>query len=179
MPNGVDPDQLASSEANWSGFTLLAKAAYQSAAVLGLIGFSVWFPIERTIPIDSVCSCWRIWLYNEIYSGFLNLYHSLGYFSRQQIRIFPRKQDLTFHANCLHWTICMKYQNLFSRKNKKNVSICPLLKILYRRLNINFIFFLPRLNKVHGEILYYPHRRHPQMLKFGGRSWRCYYFFSV
>ena len=31
--------------------------------------------------------------------------HSLGIFSRQQIEdiflIFPRKQDLTFHANCL------------------------------------------------------------------------------
>ena len=35
----------------------------------------------------------------------VNLYHSLGIFSRPQIDdiflIFPRKQDLTFHANCL------------------------------------------------------------------------------
>ena len=30
--------------------------------------------------------------------------------------IFPRKQDLTFHAN---WTIYMKYQILFFGKNKK------------------------------------------------------------
>ena len=34
-----------------------------------------------------------------------NLYHSLGIFSRRQIDdiflIFPRKQNLTFHANCL------------------------------------------------------------------------------
>ena len=28
MPNNVDPDQLASSEANWSGATLIAKAGY-------------------------------------------------------------------------------------------------------------------------------------------------------
>ena len=28
MENGVDPDQLASSEANWSGSTLFAKAGY-------------------------------------------------------------------------------------------------------------------------------------------------------
>ena len=40
-----------------------------------------------------------------VYSYFLiNLYHSLGIFSRRQIDdiflIFPRKQDLTFHANC-------------------------------------------------------------------------------
>ena len=35
----------------------------------------------------------------------INLYHSLGIFSRRQndviFLIFPRKQDLTFHANCL------------------------------------------------------------------------------
>ena len=35
----------------------------------------------------------------------INLCHSLGIFSRRQIDdiflIFPRKQDLTFHANCL------------------------------------------------------------------------------
>ena len=28
MANGADPDQLASSEANWSGSTLFAKAGY-------------------------------------------------------------------------------------------------------------------------------------------------------
>ena len=28
MTNSVDPDQLASSEANWSGSTLFAKAEY-------------------------------------------------------------------------------------------------------------------------------------------------------
>ena len=28
MPNSVDPDQLAPSEANWSGSTLFAKAGY-------------------------------------------------------------------------------------------------------------------------------------------------------
>ena len=28
MTNSADPDQLASSEANWSGFTLFAKAGY-------------------------------------------------------------------------------------------------------------------------------------------------------
>ena len=28
MTNSVDPDQLASSEANWSGSTLFAKAGY-------------------------------------------------------------------------------------------------------------------------------------------------------
>ena len=34
--------------------------------------------------------------------------------------IFPRNQNLTFHANCLHLdTICMKCQILLSGKNKK------------------------------------------------------------
>ena len=29
MTNSVDPDQLASEEANWSGSTLFAKAGYK------------------------------------------------------------------------------------------------------------------------------------------------------
>ena len=55
---------------------------------------------------------------------------------------FPRKQDLTFDANCLHGktgfdiscklcpieTICVKCQILFSEKNKKNITIYRLLK---------------------------------------------------
>ena len=45
-------------------------------------------------------SCLKICIFS-----FFNLYHSLGIFSRRQIDdiflIFPRKQDLTFHANCL------------------------------------------------------------------------------
>ena len=58
---------------------------------------------------------------------------TLGIFNRRQIDdifflIFPRKQDLTFHANCLE-TICMKCHILFSEKNKKNISKCRLLKI--------------------------------------------------
>ena len=38
------------------------------------------------------------------------------------IIIIPRKQESESH--------CMKCQNLFSGKNKKNISICRLLKIL-------------------------------------------------
>ena len=37
--------------------------------------------------------------------------------------IFARKQKLRFHAN----SICMKSQNLFSWKNKQNISKCHLL----------------------------------------------------
>ena len=85
----------------------------------------------------------------------------LGLFSRRQINgiflTFPGKQDLTFHAKCLQWrqfawnakscfpgkvrkimgTICMKCQILFSRKSKKNISKCRLLKILPRVLSVN------------------------------------------
>ena len=71
------------------------------------------------------------------------------------IFIFPRKQDLAFHANCLQqfawnvkscWrqfaqnaksylkTISMKCQILFSGENKKNIWKCPLLKNLARML---------------------------------------------
>ena len=38
-------------------------------------------------------------------------------------------------------TVCMKYQNLFSGKNKKNMSICCLLKILPWMLSINWELF--------------------------------------
>ena len=47
---------------------------------------------------------------------------------------FPKKQDLTFHANCLQ--ICIKHHILFPGKNKKNISKCRLLKILPRVLSI-------------------------------------------
>ena len=62
-------------------------------------------------------------------SGAINLYHSLGIFSRRQIDdtflIFPKKEDLTFHANLE--TICMQCHIQFSGKNKKNISKCRLL----------------------------------------------------
>ena len=68
---------------------------------------------------------------------FFNLYHSLGEFSRWQINdiflIFPRKQDLTFLTNCLQWRHFVgNVKTCFQGKNKKNLSICRLLKILLR-----------------------------------------------
>ena len=36
MAISADPDQLASSEANWSGSTLFAKTVYPGSAELGL-----------------------------------------------------------------------------------------------------------------------------------------------
>ena len=84
----------------------------------------------------------------------------------QVISIY-RKQDLTFHADCLHSekrirhfmqivsipticmkyqilfyimeTICMKCQILFSGKNKKNISECYLLYILPNVLSIKIM----------------------------------------
>ena len=59
--------------------------------------------------------------------------------------IFPRKQDLTFHANCLQWKNISKwflhmanwwyfsyfsYGDNFLEKIRKNISKCCLLKIL-------------------------------------------------
>ena len=79
----------------------------------------------------------------EKFAAILNLYHFLGKFSRPQIDdiilIFPRKQgfDISCKLSPMK-TICMKCQNLFSGKNKINISICCLLKIV---LNL-VIFFL-------------------------------------
>ena len=82
-------------------------------------------------------------------TNFLNIYHSLGkilnrrHFEIYFFFIFPRKHDLTFHANCLQWrqspmeTICMKHQILFSGKNKKKISKYRLLKFLPSVISIN------------------------------------------
>ena len=63
---------------------------------------------------------------------------------------FPRKQPLTFHANCLPrrqfaWSV----KAYFLEKNKKSISICRLLKILPRVLSIkvNICSILCRLGK--------------------------------
>ena len=90
-----------------------------------------------------ICSSETVWKqgFNLVKRFHSYPYHSLGQFSRLQIDdifliFFPRKKDLTFHANCLQ-TICMICQSLFPGKNKKkNSSICHLLKILPRVLSI-------------------------------------------
>ena len=54
-------------------------------------------------------------------------------------RFFPRKQDLTSNANCLHCRqyICIKCLTL---KTKKNISKCYLLKILPKVLRVKMSF---------------------------------------
>ena len=71
-----------------------------------------------------------------------NLYHSVGLFSRRQIdyifSYFSQKTafDISYKLSLL-LTICMKCQNLFSGENKKNTSMCRLLKILPRVPSVN------------------------------------------
>ena len=43
MINSADPDQLASSEANWSGSTLFTKTVYPGSAGQGLSGAFFFF----------------------------------------------------------------------------------------------------------------------------------------
>ena len=71
----------------------------------------------------------------------MDFYHSLrANLADEKFRIF----FLFFPENRLWYFMqivsngdSMKYQNLFSVKNKKNISICHLLKILPRVLSIN------------------------------------------
>ena len=59
----------------------------------------------------------------------INLYHSLNRFSRQQnCWYFSQKigSDISCKLSSKE-TVCMKYQNIFSRKSKKNISNCHLL----------------------------------------------------
>ena len=114
-------------------------------------------------------SHYLLWIWYLQTVSRLFIYHSLGYFQRHDKLVifflfFLRKQDLTFHANCLHWrqfawnvkflffpmeTMCMKYQIpfspmeicmkcqiLFCGENQTNVSILMLLKIIPRVLSI-------------------------------------------
>ena len=64
MANSADPDQLASSEANWSGSTLFAKAGYsQDTAGPGLIKFhyqckgNFWISHENNEFIKNLPRC--------------------------------------------------------------------------------------------------------------------------
>ena len=64
----------------------------------------------------------------------VNLYHYMSKFSRPQSKDFSYfSQKTGFYISCKLSpleTICMKCQNLISGENKKNISICFLLKIL-------------------------------------------------
>ena len=88
-----------------------------------------------TAHISILCMVGYTWLSE---SG-THIYDSLDYFSRRQIGdifpIFPGKQDMTFHANCLQWRqFAWKCHILFSGKNEENISKCRLLKFLPRVL---------------------------------------------
>ena len=84
----------------------------------------------------------------------LNLYNSLGKFSRLHIDdiflIFPRKQAMTFHANCLPWRqFAWNVKTCFLDKIK-NIILSRLLKILPRVLSIKLLqeeLFSWRINK--------------------------------
>ena len=70
MANSADPDQLASSEANWSGSTLFAKQ--------GISRFSRTRVKKNTVYIGP-------WVNGYLYPlkrGYVNAYHALGKFSR-------------------------------------------------------------------------------------------------
>ena len=58
MANSADPDQLASSEANWSGTTLFAKAGYirfqQDKGKLGYFFFiSICFSLSLSLQVGG------------------------------------------------------------------------------------------------------------------------------
>ena len=95
------------------------------------------------------------WAEYAWYHKFLfNFYHSLSKFNRQQIcDIFLfLYQKAGFDISCKLSpleTICMKCQILFSEKSKKNISICPRLKILPWVLSVKHLLGLTivRANK--------------------------------
>ena len=69
--------------------------------LIKLCGCTGWFETRLGAHVWRYAfSCWSSFKY-------FNHYHYLGIVSRWQVGdiflIFPRKQNLTFHANCLHW----------------------------------------------------------------------------
>ena len=83
-----------------------------------------------------VCRIERAW-FNSIVekeclrAHLFNIYHTVGLIQQTTtwwyFLIFPRKQDLAFHGNCLHWRQILSFF-FFFLGNKKNLSICRLLK---------------------------------------------------
>ena len=55
MANSADPDKLASSEANWSGSTLFAKAEHLGSAGQGLkAAFESQFRVNTVVPKQTI-----------------------------------------------------------------------------------------------------------------------------
>ena len=109
---------------------------------LSILFIYMWNPAQfhicKSIPCDT---------YAQIRGDNICLtFITLGLFSRWQIYniflYFLRKQDLTFHSNCLHWRQFAWCQILFPEKIKKNISKCRLLKILPTVLSINYRSFV-------------------------------------
>ena len=83
-----------------------------------------------TIPGSPVIKIYCVVLLLVCHFKCYSLYHSLGLFSRRQIDdIFPRKQNLAFHANCLYWRqfawnvkICFlgKYEQYLNMSSAEN-----------------------------------------------------------
>ena len=96
--NSVDPDELASEEASWSGSSLFAIKYINFISTIR-IKWSDWLKIRSGCGI-LIYSAWQ-----GLNSFFFNQYHSMNKIRRQQIddifSYFPRIQSLTFHAKCL------------------------------------------------------------------------------
>ena len=56
MANSVDPDQVASSEANWSGSTLFAKAGYPIRLLFPDCGYKFTYIMAYSVDPDQLAS---------------------------------------------------------------------------------------------------------------------------
>ena len=65
----------------------------------------------------------------------------------QNLFFIPRKQDLNFMQIVSIEDNLHEMSKLFSGKDKKNISVCRLLKILHRVLSINSSHIVLKLNK--------------------------------
>ena len=107
-------------------------------------------------PSESDWESYHHSVWGPISRPTIKLYHSLGIFSRRQVDdmflIFPRKQDLTFHANCLlRRQFAWNVKSCFLGKLRKIFSKYRLLKILPRVLGVKEVSKVINSNKMNNH----------------------------
>ena len=74
--------------------------------------------------------------------------------------LFPRKQDLTFHANCFsRRQFACNVISYFLEKNKKNLSKCHLLEILPSMLSVKLLADTQILLDIQRHLLFSAKKR--------------------
>ena len=107
-----------------------------------------WVIPESTAVCTNACT-WRMCLGCLVELTFTTLWTNSA---DDKLIFFPRKKDLTFHANCLHWRqFAWNVKSYFLRKIRKNISKCRLLKTLIRVLPVKNCMTTTTIQRRHDQ----------------------------